>query len=572
MPTWPTVKPVTTTTDSDSDTISGARDDINKAITNVNTITDFFNLGTPGASDDDKVLTYDHTTGYIVLETASGGASIGNLVVTGTPPNQTTLTTDATNKDITIETTGTGELLLRSSQKVEVNTAFEATGGVHTTNAVRLHAIGTSSTGNLVLSGHTISVDSQGPGGGDQIIINPGSGGTVTIEDELNINNAYTLPSVDGSANYYLRTDGAGTVTWVAGTGGGLTYTDFSVGAEGTASGDGAISYNNTNGVFTYTPATIEGLGGIVADTTPQLGADLQVNDSNITNSDGSNRGDAFVIGSTNTVETSTSTIVSGIDTDLDIMSAGTTSTAGERIAGPVKLVKISDLNTWNDRVHSNCTATKIELTDSFGEQSTGAERGRARIRNGYHDITLNTKGYQFGNFNFERFGDGLSAGVFSAKAFTDVDNGTAHTSTVKAVTLVPQGDGSAATLTGSNKFTINKLIGAEIEPFVDSATDVNTFYGVRVKVIDSGAQATVTGSITNKYSFFSDNAAYVNYNAGGFTPGAFASTALPTNLPAGTQIAVSDAASTTNGTNNYQPAYTPDGTNWYYVSNDLSV
>lgn len=559
MPTWPTTKPVTTTTDADTKSISGARDDINKAITNVNTITDFFNLGTPGLGDDDKVLTYDHTTGYIVLETASGGASIGNLTVTGTDPNQTTLTTDATGKDITILTTGAGELLLQSSQKVEVNTAFEATGGVHTTNAVRLHSIGTSSTGNLVLSGHTISVDSQGPGGGDQIIINPGTGGTVTIEDELNINNAYTLPSVDGSANYILQTNGSGTVSWVANTGSGIALTDLSVGAENTASGDGAISYNNTTGVFTYTPATIEGLGGIVADTTPQLGADLQVNDFDISNSDGSNRGDAFVIGSTNTVETSTSQIVSGIDTELDIYA-----NSGQRIAGPVKLVKISDLNTWNDRVHSNCTATKIELTDSFGEGTTGAERGKARIRNGYHDITLNTKGYQFGNFSFERFGDGLSAGVFSAKAFTDVDNGTSHVQTVKAVTLVPQGDGSDATLTGSNKFTINKLIGAEIEPFVDSATDVNTFYGVRVKVIDDGSnQATVSGTITNKYSFFSDNAKYVNYNAGGFTPGAFASTSLPTDLPEGTIISISD--------NSYKPAYY-DGSDWRYVGTDGTV
>ena len=75
MPTWPSTKPVTTTTDADTDSISGARSDINLAITNVNTITDFFNLGTPGASDDDKVLTYDDSTGKIVLETASGGGS-----------------------------------------------------------------------------------------------------------------------------------------------------------------------------------------------------------------------------------------------------------------------------------------------------------------------------------------------------------------------------------------------------------------------------------------------------------------------------------------------------------------
>ena len=48
---------------------------------------------------------------------------------------------------------------------------------------------------------------------------------------------------------------------WVAnsGGGGGIALTDLSVGAEGSASGDGAIAYNNTTGVFTYTPPDLSG-------------------------------------------------------------------------------------------------------------------------------------------------------------------------------------------------------------------------------------------------------------------------------------------------------------------------
>lgn len=42
--------------------------------------------------------------------------------------------------------------------------------------------------------------------------------------------------------------------TATGGGGGGVDLTAFSVGAEGSASGDGAISYNNLTGVFTYTP------------------------------------------------------------------------------------------------------------------------------------------------------------------------------------------------------------------------------------------------------------------------------------------------------------------------------
>ena len=201
MPTWPTSsKPSTTTTSDGTKSISGARGDINQAITNVNTITDFFNLGTPGSGDDNKVLTYDH-------------------------------------------------------------------------------------------SSDTISLETNAAAGGD-----------------------------------------------------------------------------------------------VVDDTTPQLGGDLEVNDKNIQNSGGSNRGDTFIIGSGTTVETSTSTIISGVDSDLDMAS-----NSSKRLCGPIQLTKISDLNAWNDRVHSNAVGTKIELSANFGESGSGGERGRARIRNGYQDVTLNT-------------------------------------------------------------------------------------------------------------------------------------------------------------------------------------
>jgi hypothetical protein len=64
---------------------------------------------------------------------------------------------------------------------------------------------------------------------------------------------------------------------WVSA--GGIALTDLSVGTEGTASGDGSIAYNNTTGVFTYTPPVIPaaGISDVVADTTPQLGGNLDV-------------------------------------------------------------------------------------------------------------------------------------------------------------------------------------------------------------------------------------------------------------------------------------------------------
>ena len=72
-----------------------------------------------------------------------------------------------------------------------------------------------------------------------------------------------TLSDVDTTTNapsngQVLKWDGS---NWIpqndAAGSGGISLTDLSVGSEGSASGDGAISYNNSLGVFTYTPPDI---------------------------------------------------------------------------------------------------------------------------------------------------------------------------------------------------------------------------------------------------------------------------------------------------------------------------
>jgi len=66
-----------------------------------------------------------------------------------------------------------------------------------------------------------------------------------------------------------------------------IELTNLSVGAEGTASGDGAIAYNNSTGVFSYTPPVIPsaGISNVVEDTTPQLGGALDAQGNIISNS-----------------------------------------------------------------------------------------------------------------------------------------------------------------------------------------------------------------------------------------------------------------------------------------------
>jgi hypothetical protein len=66
-----------------------------------------------------------------------------------------------------------------------------------------------------------------------------------------------------------------------------VALTSFSVGNELTASGNGAISYDDTTGVFRYTPPTAAGLGALTAEVNDLSSAVTWVNvpDANITQS-----------------------------------------------------------------------------------------------------------------------------------------------------------------------------------------------------------------------------------------------------------------------------------------------
>ena len=84
----------------------------------------------------------------------------------------------------------------------------------------------------------------------------------------------YTDSDVDthlnqGSAitNQVLSWDGTD-YNWVTNSGAGMVLSDISVGAEGTAAGDGGITYDNITGVFTYIPPVLSGITGNTDDIT----------------------------------------------------------------------------------------------------------------------------------------------------------------------------------------------------------------------------------------------------------------------------------------------------------------
>jgi hypothetical protein len=156
----------------------------------------------------------------------------------------------------------------------------------------------------------------------------------------------WTLPNADGSSGQVLSTNGSGTLSWVtASGGGGIALTDLSVGAEASASGDGAISYDNTTGVFTYTPPTAAGISAITASSTDTL--TNKTFDANGTGNSLSNVETADIASGSKT----------GSDTTLVTGTAGTNG----------------NLVSWNadgDAVDSSIVASNVALTD--GDTYTG--------------------------------------------------------------------------------------------------------------------------------------------------------------------------------------------------------
>jgi len=80
MATWPTSNPSATTTDAASDSISGARADINQTIDNIIEVVDMFNI--PASPTDNYILKYNASTSVFDMEADVAGVitSVTNMV------------------------------------------------------------------------------------------------------------------------------------------------------------------------------------------------------------------------------------------------------------------------------------------------------------------------------------------------------------------------------------------------------------------------------------------------------------------------------------------------------------
>ena len=195
------------------------------------------------------------------------------------------------------------------------------------------------------------------------------------------INNAYTLPTADGSANQILQTDGSGTLTFVdnsATPGGANTQIQFN--DDGEFGGHANLSFdsgtetlttsNLTVTNFTYsvlsedygsigetttvtkdygdlTTAEDPALKNVVEDTTPQLGGTLDAQDNNI---------DSIGVATAKSYKDTVYTITDGASVDIDpdnggiqvwTLGASRTPTANNFDAGAKVMLMIDDGSSY---------------------------------------------------------------------------------------------------------------------------------------------------------------------------------------------------------------------------------
>ena len=206
------------------------------------------------SNDDMAVDVYTATAGQTAF-TLSRAASVNSLLVhVNDVIQQPTVdyTVAGTTLTMTSALSANDDVRIRIMTERPLGTQSGGSGAT-TLGALNDVSSATPATGQVLKwSGTQWAPDTDATGGG---------GSSLTIQDEgVALSTAATTLNFVGSGITASGTGATKTIT-VSGTGGsGIALTDLSVASEGTASGDGSIAYNNTNGQFTYTPPTLNGL------------------------------------------------------------------------------------------------------------------------------------------------------------------------------------------------------------------------------------------------------------------------------------------------------------------------
>ena len=333
-------------------------------------------------SDTNRFKIGTGSANWTSLEYADTLKSLGDMTITGSTISA------PSNGDLTLTTAGSGVVLVNDSFKVgsgetittildEDNFATNSATALATQQSIKAYvdneisnvgigdisAVGstliapsnadlsltTAGTGNVIINDVSIKDNKVEANRSNDDLVLKGSG-----SGKVNINEAYTLPNADGSANQFLKTDGSGNLSF-----GSISVGDLSIiGSSILSPSNADLTLNSSNG-----NVVIEGLR--VSGTTLQTedsSAGVQINGNLIPSQDG-----VFQLGSSSrrwqtlfvaaeTIDLGGAVISSDTTGSLTISASGATLPQGSKVvdqaivlggktnkttARPVQIVKV---------------------------------------------------------------------------------------------------------------------------------------------------------------------------------------------------------------------------------------
>ena len=358
-------------------------------------------------SDTNRFKIGTGSANWTSLEYADTLKSLGDMTITGSTISA------PSNGDLTLTTAGSGVVLVNDSFKVgsgqtittildEDNLATNSETALATQQSIKAYvdneisnvgigdisAVGstliapsnadlsltTAGTGNLVLNDVSIKDNKVEANRSNDDLILKGSG-----TGKVNINEAYTLPNSDGSADQFLKTDGAGNLSF-----GSISVGDLSIiGSSILSPSNADLTLNSSNG-----NVVIEGLR--VSGTTLQTedsSNGIQINGNLIPSQDG-----VFQLGSASrrwqtlyvaaeTIDLGGATISSDGSGSLAIAATGATLPTGSKVgqqplvlagkttktgARPVQIVKVFVSDGSSNFTDSQLLAKTADLELEF--------------------------------------------------------------------------------------------------------------------------------------------------------------------------------------------------------------
>jgi len=236
-----------------------------------------------------------------------------------------------------------------SSARLEIAPADASNSAKMPAAGLLLQTLAVNAEGYVITGGYlrnitTDTIDSTSTSSNDTVYVKSGGGLTMTKPTGTNLiqNIAKVARVASGSAgsllvSSILRTNDIPNITndyfWLGNSSGVATPTEFtstargllSVGAEGTAAGDGNLAYNNSSGVFTYTPPVLGGLSG-TTDNITEGSTNLYYTDAR-SRSSISSGGDLSYNSTTGVMSYTTPTTIASLSNhDTDDLSEGATN------------------------------------------------------------------------------------------------------------------------------------------------------------------------------------------------------------------------------------------------------